>query len=482
MKAVFLIFAAGCLAPPIEKPPVNTVEDHRFNVTLTAHQKVDLLFMIDNSNSMAPKQALLKQRFPGFIQQLRDFAARGLPAWYHLGVVTSDLGAGNGCITNDGGRLNTVDRTDSKNPKSCGLGGGLSFIDFNQLAGSANVPDVEAAFQCIASVGDIGCGFEHQLESVYHALTAGVPENQGFLRDDAVLAVVFLTDEDDCSAPPDTDLFDQTKSGTDYSQPGNYGPWNSFRCTQFGIVNNGEPLPWPATGDYGGPGPAPFSELPGLGKLFDVARYQQIFTKDKSGGGIKDDPGHELMLISIAAPSTPFRTVLSNPNVVARDACSPYNGTSCTVTLDHSCYAAADHDLAGDPAVRLHAVVSAATNHDESTSICDAGYDQALQKLSDFIGKSFHGDCITAPIDHPDMPDCVVRETIGSDSSLLPWCGSASSAHPCWQLVSRPDCSAVLDPSDGSLQQLGFEVVRDQEPSGTIVDDVSCAIVAASMK
>src|SRR4051794_35078122 len=95
MKAVFLIFAAcGCLAPPVESPPITTVGEVPVDVVLTRQQEVDILFMIDNSNSMAAKQAQLKQRFPSFIGKLRDFAGRGLAASYHLGVVTSDLGAG----------------------------------------------------------------------------------------------------------------------------------------------------------------------------------------------------------------------------------------------------------------------------------------------------------------------------------------------------------------------------------------------------
>ena len=56
--------------------------------------KVDILFMIDNSPSMIPKQNELKNRFPLLIKKLEDFASKGNPAWYHIGVVTSDLGSG----------------------------------------------------------------------------------------------------------------------------------------------------------------------------------------------------------------------------------------------------------------------------------------------------------------------------------------------------------------------------------------------------
>ena len=60
------------------------------------------------------------------------------------------------------------------------------------------------AFKCIAALGETGCGFEHQLAAiaVRWASTEGRPpaENQTFLRPDANLAIVMLTNEDDCSA------------------------------------------------------------------------------------------------------------------------------------------------------------------------------------------------------------------------------------------------------------------------------------------
>jgi hypothetical protein len=53
-------------------------------------------------------------------------------------------------------------------------------------------------------VGTGGCGFEQPLEAARTALVqhigSGGP-NAGFLRDDALLAIIFVTDEDDCSAP-----------------------------------------------------------------------------------------------------------------------------------------------------------------------------------------------------------------------------------------------------------------------------------------
>src|SRR5205814_6970206 len=91
------------------------------------------------------------------------------------------------------------------------------------------------------------CGFEHQIASPARALGAnlggwkgGSPmENNGFLRDEAFLAVILLTDEDDCSAPVDSDLFDTKQNSL--SDP--YGPLASFRCNEFGHLCGGSRPP-----------------------------------------------------------------------------------------------------------------------------------------------------------------------------------------------------------------------------------------------
>jgi hypothetical protein len=88
------------------------------------------------------------------------------------------------------------------------------FINFD--AGSSNPEQIKLELSCIAKLGKNGCGLEQQLESAYKALapnsvafsrnsrgqgSGGGAVNNGFLRDDAVLAVVLVSDEEDCSIP-----------------------------------------------------------------------------------------------------------------------------------------------------------------------------------------------------------------------------------------------------------------------------------------
>src|SRR5262249_14672551 len=105
-------------------------------------------------------------------------------------------------------------------------------------------------FGCIAQVGASGCGFEHQLAAVRAALgdpTMGPPAppgNAGFLREDALLAIIWITNEDDCSAPATSLLFDPNQN--QITDP--LGPLSSSRCTDFGILCNGVRPPRTAAG------------------------------------------------------------------------------------------------------------------------------------------------------------------------------------------------------------------------------------------
>jgi hypothetical protein len=90
---------------------------------------------------------------------------------------------------------------------------------------------LEDVFSCIADLGTSGCAFEQPLEAMYKALDPSNTNNAGFVRPDSVLAVVLLTDEDDCSATT-PQLFDNTMMDINST----LGPLTSYRCFEFGIT------------------------------------------------------------------------------------------------------------------------------------------------------------------------------------------------------------------------------------------------------
>ncbi len=218
---------ANCEAPPLDMAvptpadgamPAPDFGDHGVSFPLTGQMrnKVDVLFMVDNSNSMEAMSVELRNRFGSMIQALQALAQNGAAVDLNLGVVTSDYGAGAtgapGCQPSPGGQAGRLQAGGGPGG-NCRGPVGANFVHY-VFGGANNLPqgqDLATTFSCMASVGSQGCGFEHQLESVYAALHNPIPENQGFLRDDALLAVVFLTNEDDASAPTVTDVFDRNK-------------------------------------------------------------------------------------------------------------------------------------------------------------------------------------------------------------------------------------------------------------------------------
>ncbi|MCH9688755.1 MAG: hypothetical protein K0V04_45405 [Deltaproteobacteria bacterium] len=156
-------------------------------------EKVDLLFVIDDSGSMADEQSNLIASFPGFISAMQEELAE--TDGYHIGVVTSDtyiydlacspLSVGN-LIARTGG-------ADASNGICTPYSSGLMYMTEQD-----NLAD---KFACAAQVGTGGDGDEHPMEAMLTALSSPLIDagncNEGFLRDDALLVVIIITDEED---------------------------------------------------------------------------------------------------------------------------------------------------------------------------------------------------------------------------------------------------------------------------------------------
>ena len=209
--------------------------------------QVDLLFVVDNSNSMSEEQQVLIRHIDMLVEELLsptvDVETGHLAAPVndlHIGVVTTDMGTDgytimtcNNPVNGDNGILQNIGRADGCMPSysapDC-LRPECPWLthsdDFPDDGSEPGNPPIWEDFTCIASLGTGGCGFEQQLESGLAALTSqelpGRP-NEGFLRDDSIVAVVIVTDEDDCSAA-NGELFNPSRD--------EFGPMN-VRCALF---------------------------------------------------------------------------------------------------------------------------------------------------------------------------------------------------------------------------------------------------------
>jgi len=198
---------------------------------------VDLLFVVDNSESMRDEQASLSAQFPRLISMLTsgdlnddgeiDFApVQSL----HLAVVSTDLGLPG--ITDIAGCEGLGDQGILRNAASPDVVGCSAatynppFLTFDREAGD-DPEQLATDLACIATLGVEGCAFEQPLESALKAVWPGNDmgvsfvtdpagfgmygnagpgfPNGDFIRNDpredpSLIAIVLVTDEEDCSS------------------------------------------------------------------------------------------------------------------------------------------------------------------------------------------------------------------------------------------------------------------------------------------
>ena len=154
--------------------------------------KVDFLFVIDSSPSMEDEQANLLTSFPGFITAIEDTLDIDD---FHLMVVDAGLPMipPPGCDgTLGAGQTKNAAGTD------CGLDGEVRYATEDQS-------DLGTVFQCIGNRGFNGPGDEQTMDALLASIGPLLGEgqcNEGFLRDDAILVITIISDEED--SPGDT--------------------------------------------------------------------------------------------------------------------------------------------------------------------------------------------------------------------------------------------------------------------------------------
>lgn len=190
--------------------------------------KVDFLFVVDNSVSMHDEQQNLITSFPRFMNAIEQTVEA---EDFHVMAIDTDAGEPEGTHSCLGDVC-----TCQPDPSCCSVlcGGGISICNHqscdtvpppgcdDQLASGKTTsgatgqacdlvgdsryiteqdPDLVGAFACVANVGIDGMVVETPMQAVVEALGPGKNGpggcNEGFLRDDAILVVTIITDEDD---------------------------------------------------------------------------------------------------------------------------------------------------------------------------------------------------------------------------------------------------------------------------------------------
>lgn len=172
------LLAAALALASCSEDTLRSLEPTTEAFTQNAASKIDVLWVVDNSDSMGEEQDGLGLSFQSFINTLIATSVD-----YHIGVISTDPA--------DGGLLNQ----------------GLSQVPFITTA----TPNAASVFLENVAVGTSGSPVERGFETMTLALGAGpgwtpgtppTPPNPGFLREDAALFVITVSDEDDESFGP----------------------------------------------------------------------------------------------------------------------------------------------------------------------------------------------------------------------------------------------------------------------------------------
>jgi hypothetical protein len=477
----------ACNSPTLEAPrvaPTRTV-DNVFQETL--NRDIDILFMIDDSLSMAPLLNKLTANFPAFIAVLQGLPG-GLPN-VHIAVVSSDLGAGQWtdipqcAVGGDRGefqdQVGAGTATSGMPCTTTGLAANQHFIsNVNGVANYDTSIGIAKVFGCIANLGQGGCGFEHQLQSVVRALGADpafpLPaKNVGFLRPDAYLAVILVTNEDDDSAPSDSPLFDTSS----VSISDKYGPLQSYRANEFGHLCNGAPPPRTMAASFP-PGACVPAEEKGL-----LIPVHTLVSEIKS---LKSNP-NKIMVAAIAGPADPYNVVMVDAPATTSDG---KNGVKWP-NIAHSCTQSSGEY--GDPSIRLQAFIEAFGSNGVFETICAPSFAPALTVIANTIGQVLKPQCVQGRLADKDgdpsngvQPDCsVVDHAFSNDTppqeidTVVPSCLDAPSAPKCWKLVD--DANNCPSTPDAPQKVLAFVPTPDAGVSD-LNASVSCALCIPGAK
>ena len=264
--------ASGCLERDIAPVGPRSTAVISEKLTQSAVDKIDLLLSIDNSRSMADKQQILALAIPDLVKGLvnpgcvnpntgeiestpagpLDKCPEGTQREFdpvldiHIGLITSSLGGhgSDACSTSGAGKQSNNDkghliaRQDPTMAAEVETYQNLKFLAWDpsqklsppgeadidtDTATDANMTALTSSLaDMVIGAGQIGCGYEAQLESWYRFIVDPSPpeevtldadgkvllkgtdtvildQRKAFLRPDSLLAIILLTDENDCS-------------------------------------------------------------------------------------------------------------------------------------------------------------------------------------------------------------------------------------------------------------------------------------------
>lgn len=434
---------------------------------------IDVLLVVDDSASMGEEQATLAANIGAFIEVLERPEVQ---ANYRFGIVTTNrgnpwcegsspehgalqlrscrshlddfVGAGDGSVSLDAtevctaacpeawAQLETLPTTTAEDdvPRP------RPWIE--RTAGISNLPaglSTVQAMQCAGPQGLGGCEFESPLEAMWQAVQRSydpADPSFGFIREHAVLMVVFVTDEEDCSYAPMWDsIFSPEGNRVFWSEKAAAAPtsavcWNAaVACTPTAENRyECEAVNRDVDGNL-----VTEEDADALAVLRPLSRYVDVLQQIEDRK--REIFEHQEVLVSLVGGvnsdgSVTYADALQDPEFQQSFGIGP--GCESTRGL-------------ATPPVRLRALVEAFQYGDERNmvSICDDDYTPTLEPLA---------QSILLPPPPPCVPACVADMDPSTPEVLDPSCTLVQVApreYGAFEDMEIPPCEAGETLPDG---------------------------------
>jgi hypothetical protein len=390
------LVAFGLACPNRDLGPVCPVVQSgtKIKIVQAISDAVDLLVMVDNSNSMAQEQANLTQNFEILISSLTspsDDNGDGQPDHppvtdLHIGVVSSDMGTGGFAVQTCRDAIDGDDGILRNTPSGAVAGCDESYPPYLSFEEGDDPTVVNGDFSCIATLGTGGCGFEQQLKAVEKALTVHAGGANGdFVRENSLLAVLMVTDEEDCSVREDignaTDIFNTQLA---------LGPLN-LRC-----YNHRDQYVQPVDGF-----------VDAILELRADAPERLVMAAIV---GIPPGTRHQCNLSNMT--DADFQCLLDLPDMQeVIDNSAEGKGERLTPSCDE---AGLGEAFPPRRIVQFVREINAVGNNGIVRSICEADFRPAMQAITNLIQSKVLGACLARPLDISDSGQvkCIIQEEL----------------------------------------------------------------------
>ncbi len=490
----------ACNAHPLKDVELEGAQEKDGNVSVSVNRDVDILFVIDDSGSMAEEQATLARNFGPLLERLEQDDVR---ANYRIAITTTDNGFDSslvgGCGNPDGGNFklrSCLDRPEDfeRNHEDYFQAAcadvcthpdietlpTTTFEDptprsrpwIESIEGVTNLPEglspVEA-FKCLAPQGVNGCGFEAPLEAMRRGLLQATDEGSeeyGFLRPGAILAVVFVTDEADCSArwADVPEPWDPSGSRALWSEANKEsGQLTSEVCWMGGVecedLPDGTRECWAADKAADGS----LTDDPSKAVLHPLDRYVDLLSEIEAKKQ-QLDPAQQVLVAVLTGVPTDYDggRIPYGDGTDAEYLRQTGTGPGCESSNGKAA-----------PPVRLAELADAfATSEDDVNlySVCKQDYSDAMSSIAEAIGKQVRPPCVETCVADVDVTseglqhDCqLVEERLTASGQVVaddvPPCEVTGEgprvpdgADACYRSLTDPDTGTAATDDDMSAE------------------------------